>query len=88
MAKDIALDADFDLKIVNGDFVIDESETQEVALILASSQGEFKSDPMIGANLIGFVRGGKDSVKIEKHIRKQLELDDKDYDDIKDKIKY
>lgn len=87
MAKDIVLDSEFDLKIVNGDFVIDESETQEVALILSISQGELKSDPLIGANLIEFIRGGKDKVKIEKHIRSQLELDDKDYDDIKENIK-
>jgi hypothetical protein len=87
MAKDIVLDSEFDLKIVNGDFVIDESETQEVALILSMSQGELKSDPLIGANLIEFIRGGKDKVKIEKHIRSQLELDDKDYDDIKENIK-
>lgn len=87
MAKDIILESDFDLKIVNGDFAIDESEMQEVALILSMSQGELKSDPLIGANLIEFIRGGKDKVKIEKHLRSQLELDDKDYDDIKENIK-
>ena len=88
MAKDIVLDTDFDLKIVSGDFLIDESEMQEVGLILSMSSGELKSDPLIGANLIQFVRGVKDNREIERHVRKQLELDNKDYDEIKDRIRY
>jgi hypothetical protein len=88
MAKDILLDKDFDLLIENGDFVIGDSEAQEVGIILSISTGELKSDPLIGANLIQFIRGNASKDTIEKHVRAQLELDDKDYDEIKDKIKY
>jgi hypothetical protein len=84
MAKDIMLTADSDLQIVNGDFVIKESELQEVGIILQMSKGELKSDPLIGANLTKFMRAEKNHAKITNHIAKQLELDGKDYDTIKE----
>lgn len=87
MAKDILIDQDNDLKFHLGDFAIGESEMQEVGMILQMSQGELKSDPIIGANLTTMIRGVKNDQKIKRHISTQLELDDKDYDDIKDKIK-
>lgn len=88
MANDIKLDENFDLLIENGDFLIGDSEMQEVGIILAMNVGELKSDPLIGANLVHFIRNVKDKVKIERHIRTQLELDDKDYDEIKNRIQY
>lgn len=88
MARDILLDENFDLLIKNGDFVMGDSEAQEVGIILGISTGELKSDPLVGANLIEFIRGGASKDKIENRVRTQLELDEKDYDEIKDKIKY
>jgi hypothetical protein len=84
MAKDILLASDGDLLIENGDFVIKESELQEVGIILQMSKGELKSDPLIGANLTQFMRAEKNRAKIADHITKQLELDGKDYDTIKE----
>jgi hypothetical protein len=81
---DLLLNDENDLKIVNGDFVFGKSELQEVGIILQMNQGEFKSDPLIGANLTTLIRGGKNNEKIKRHIETQLELDDKDYDTIKD----
>ena len=86
MAKDLRLTDDNDLKIINGDFVIDESLMQEVGIILLMNQGELKSDPLIGANLIVKMRGIENKHKIESLIDSQLELDGKNYDDIKDLI--
>ena len=57
MAKDILLDENDDLKILNGDFDIGESEMQEVGIILRLRQGELKSDPILGANLQHFMKG-------------------------------
>jgi hypothetical protein len=84
MAKDIMLDENNDLKIVNGDFFIGESKMQEVGIILQMSQGDLKSDPFIGANLTTKVRGVRNDEKIRRHIETQMELDGKDYDEIKD----
>ena len=55
--KDLLLEDDYDLAIANGDFRIGESETQEVALILQSSKGDWKQDPLCGANLIELMNG-------------------------------
>jgi flagellar motor component MotA len=84
MAKDLLLTLENDLKIVNGDFVFGESELQEVGIILQMNQGELKSDPFIGANLNTMIRGVRNNDKIRRHIETQMELDDKDYDTIKD----
>lgn len=88
MANDILLDENFDLKIEGGDIVIGESELQEVGIILAINTGELKSDPLIGANLVQFIRGYNNKAAIERHVRKQLELDGKDYDEFKEFLKY
>ena len=86
MAKDILLTAENDLQIVNGEFVIGDSFMQEVGIILQMSQGELKSDPLIGANLTTKIRGVQNDAKIRRLIETQMELDGKDYEDIKDKI--
>lgn len=86
MANDILLDENNDLQIVAGDFVIGESFMQEVGLILQMNQGELKSDPLIGANLTSKIRGVQNDAKIRRHIETQMELDGKDYEDIKNKI--
>ena len=86
-ANDIVLDSNNDLQIVAGDFVIGESLLQEVGIILQMSQGELKSDPLIGANLTTMIRGVQNSEKIKRHVETQMELDDKSYDEIKDFLK-
>ncbi|MEO8236409.1 MAG: hypothetical protein ABI549_13410 [Flavobacterium sp.] len=87
-AKDILLHNDNDLEVVNGDFFIGESEMQEVGIILQMNQGELKSDALIGANLVTMIRSGFNKEKIERHIATQMELDSKNFDDIKQKISY
>jgi hypothetical protein len=86
MANDILLDENNDLQIVNGDFVIGESLMQEVGIILQMNQGELKSDPLIGANLTTKIRGVQNDAKIRRHIETQMELDGKDYDEIKNNV--
>lgn len=82
-ANDILLDSNNDLQVVGGDFVIGESLLQEVGIILQMNQGELKSDPLIGANLTNMMRGIQNNEKIKRHIETQMELDDKNYDEIK-----
>jgi hypothetical protein len=87
MAKGILLDENNDLKIANGDLVIGDTLMQEVGIILQMNQGEFKFDPLLGANLVVNMRGIKNKSKIESLIDTQLTLDGKDYDEIKELIK-
>ena len=46
--KDIILNEQNDLKIVNGDFVIGDSDQQNVKAIVGMHKGEFKEHPLVG----------------------------------------
>lgn len=83
MGKDILLDADGDLLIVNGDLVIGESDLQEVECILTMMQGELKEDPIMGANLLHYEKSTltPDQVKAKASIA--LQRDGKDFNKIK-----
>lgn len=86
MADDILLDENFDLIISDGDFAIGESELQEVANILKSVEGNFKANPLIGANMEQYIRQGDNKSKIEQRVRIALKRDNKDYMSIKQKL--
>lgn len=85
---DILLDDDNDLLIENGDLTIGDSAIQDVALILATNKGEWKSAPLLGANLTELLRSRASQDEINKRIRLQMEYDGKDYDRIKELISY
>lgn len=84
---DFLLDDDNDLKVSAGDFGTGESEMQEVGLILSTNQGEWKEEPVLGANLVTKIRSNAEAVRLERELRIQLKLDGKDYEKIKNKIK-
>jgi len=84
--KDILLDKYYDLKIMNGDFAIGESEMQEVGLILQSVQGEWKESPVIGPNLFQLINSKNAQDEFIARVKLHLSLDNKDYNDIKNKI--
>jgi hypothetical protein len=83
MGKDILLDAAGDLLIVNGDFVIGDSELQEVETILTMIQGELKEDPIMGANLIHYEKGVLTPDEIKAKASIALQRDGKDFNEIK-----
>lgn len=74
--KDILLggDIEFDLLIDNGDFVVGNSDEQNVRCILEANQGQFRQFPFVGVGirrmLNGFVEG-----KERRFIQLQLESD-------------
>ena len=84
---DFLLDDDNDLKVSAGDFATGDSEMQEVGLILSTNQGEWKEQPVLGANLVTKIRSNAEAVRLERELRIQLKLDGKEYDKIKNKIK-
>jgi len=81
--NDILLDANDDLDIVNGDFVIGESVLQEVGIILRLNSGELKSDPVLAPNLIQLVNSASNNQEFEERVRLFLKRDNKNYEDIK-----
>ena len=70
---DILLDATGDLEIRSGDFVVGDSLDQEVATILLLNQGQLKSDPVLGPNLIRMMNSPNVSAivpAIELHLKR------------------
>lgn len=66
--------------------VIDHRKMQDVFLILSLNQGDVKEDPLIGANLLKMIRGGKNIEKIRKTIEIALERGGIKFDDVKDQV--
>ncbi len=85
---DLFLDSENDFNFLNGDFRIDESEMQDVAIILELNQGELKSDPILGPNLITMINAKANDKEIQQRVKLHLQRDNKVYEDIKDKIQY
>ncbi|MPM68722.1 hypothetical protein SDC9_115656 [bioreactor metagenome] len=72
--KDIALDSAGDLQIVNGDFVIAESDEQHIAHLIQSAKGEWKEFPLCGAELTKQLKGPLGG-EFRREVRLQLEAD-------------
>lgn len=80
---DINLDLDDDLGITDGDFTIGESLSQDVGIILRLNQGDLKSDPILGPNLIQLIKSNVSQQELQTIIKLHLERDGKDYNEVK-----
>lgn len=85
--RDILVSENNDLELMAGDFSMGESHLQEVGFILQSQQGNWKSDPLVGANMVELIKGKHNRTSVEKRVKVQLERDGKDYDAIKRLLK-
>lgn len=75
---DILLDNEFDLKIVNGDIALGESERQEVDMILRLVPGELKSWPALGVDLYNLINDENQNINtIKSTIKQHLKYDNK-----------
>lgn len=75
---DLKLDTSYDLAIAGGDFVIADTEQQEVDLILRTNQGEWKNSPLTGCNLFQYLNANYTTTnQVIKNIKQQLQLDGK-----------
>lgn len=75
---DYLLDDNYGRTIANGDWVIGNARDQRVQLILASSPGDWKQWPLLGAGLVNFLNGPFDATRRKSMIRRislQLEYD-------------
>ncbi len=84
---DLLLDANDDLLFAGGDFATGKSWEQEVGLLLRLNQGELKSAPLLGPNLIALINSAASQEALEARVRLHLKMDGKDYADIKNRIK-
>jgi hypothetical protein len=86
MAKDILLDENGDLAIVNGDFVIGDSIDQEVAALLQLNKGELKEHPILGTDLIKLINSNTSELELKQIIKTELKRDGKSYQELKERI--
>ena len=85
--RDYLLDEDGDLKISNGDFAFGESLTDDALLIIGCNQGELKSDPLTGCNMVARLRSQQTSEEIQRVVRLQMQRDGKDYNELKNYLR-
>lgn len=83
MAYDILLDENDEIMIQQGDCVVGESTMQEVGILLRMNQGHDKDAPLIGPNLVKYVKSNISADDAESIIALHLKMDGKDYTDIK-----
>lgn len=80
MRKDILLHDD-DLRIENGDFVIDESDTQHVQHIINAEKGHYKQFPLLGVGVRRYLNAPLNG-SLRREIQLQLQADGYDADKI------
>jgi len=74
LVKDILTDDTGDIQIVNGDFVVAESDYQHMRDIMLAAPGHYKQFPLVGANINMQINGAIDG-EFRKQLRLQLEGD-------------
>jgi phage baseplate assembly protein W len=77
-SRDFLSDADGDILIEGGDFVVGDSDEQHVADILLSNKGDWRQNPAVGCNMVAFLKGNNSASLRERVrilIRTQLEYD-------------
>jgi hypothetical protein len=82
--KGILLGADGDLEVINGTLKFGDTTLQEVGLLLSLNQGELKTDPILGPNLVEKIRSNASRMSLQTIIKKHLKRDNKDFDEVKD----
>lgn len=75
MAKDILIDANNDVAIINGDFAIAEADSQNLDVLMATNKGMLKQYPTLGPNLISMANARMDVVRTEGDIKQALDAD-------------
>ncbi len=71
MRQDILLNEANELLIVDGDFVIGQSDQQHVKHIVETFKGEYKAHPLVGFGVINYL---KRDDKIESEFRRDLKI--------------
>jgi|688.fasta_scaffold02285_44 hypothetical protein len=72
--KDITL-LENDLYIINGDFSVQESDSQHIELIIDSWLGSWKQFPLCGVGIENYVKSSGQSLALKRSISVQLEAD-------------
>lgn len=83
LVKDIDLDDDLDLRIVDGDFKVAASDQNHVIIILKSYFGAFKQFPLVGLGIDQYMAASTTPQVLKRAIQVQLSADSYKVDNIK-----
>jgi len=72
--KDLILDINYDLDFYDGDFIIEDSNNQEIELICLNNYGHLRQYPTFGVGINKFLNG-QWSQEVKNLISKALESD-------------
>jgi len=75
MVKDIDLETDLDLKIIDGDFAISDSDQNHVINILKAYLGGYKQFPLVGVGIDYYLASAGTQQVIKRNITVQMESD-------------
>ncbi len=75
--KDFKLNENKDLAFTNGDFAVDNTDQQNIELILLSHKGSFKEYPILGVGITDYLKSPEiiSRLRLENEISNQLEYD-------------
>lgn len=73
MANDVLISDE--LQIKNGDFLVGDSDQQNVEIIMNSNKGQFYQYPTLGVGIINQLSGPINRISLQKNIRIELESD-------------
>jgi hypothetical protein len=75
IAQDFLLDENYDLLVVNGDFVIGVSDNQHIQDIIQSYIGWWKQFPLVGVGIQSYVNSNGQDQALARSIQIQLQSD-------------
>lgn len=74
-ARDILLDNNYDIRFLNGDLFVGESDPQHIALLTITDIGHWKENPFTGAGLLRKLGGNFTPAEIKAACQAQYEAD-------------
>nr|DAV31861.1 MAG TPA: Pvc1, Pvc9, Pvc11, Pvc12, Pvc4, Photorhabdus asymbiotica, PVC, contractile.5A [Caudoviricetes sp.] len=66
--------------------VLDDTLIQDSAIVLEMNQGELKEDPVLGPNLLRYLRSHADKAQIQKQIQVHLSRAGIDYNKVSEQL--
>lgn len=66
--------------------VLDDTLIQDSAIVLEMNQGELKEDPVLGPNLLRYLRSHADKTRIQKQIQVHLSRAGIDYNKVSEQL--
>lgn len=67
--------------------VLDDTLIQDSAIVLEMNQGEWKEDPVLGPNLLRYLRSHADRPRIQKQMQVHLSRAGIDYNQVMEQLK-